>query len=331
MIHTENKTSVFRTRVAGRPQQKGENHMDRLDIVAGKLRWPHDVADPIRYWREKILLMGHLIGGIAGVVLVFLLSFHSHLKEGHPLTAYFGVFGFLWVLLALFSRGRLAYPWRAAGVLALVYLAALVTLTEVGPSSAAGAELVCIPIFTALLFGMRATIFSIVLIAVTLVAVGWLSITDMMPWHIQQMALSRYPRWAAWLVFWASLGAFGVGIVFKGMTAAVQKEKDLHQYFEMKVGKRTEELEVTNRMLHEENRERTIAEKEKAESIRKLQTAIDEIKTLEGLLPICASCKNIRDEKGNWNQIESYLKKHTEADFSHGICPECKDKLYKGL
>jgi hypothetical protein len=59
-----------------------------------------------------------------------------------------------------------------------------------------------------------------------------------------------------------------------------------------------------------------------------LQNAMDEIKTLKGILPICASCKKIRDDKGYWNQIESYLRDHTEAEFSHGICPECAKKLY---
>jgi len=60
----------------------------------------------------------------------------------------------------------------------------------------------------------------------------------------------------------------------------------------------------------------------------KLEKAFRKIKTLSGLLPICASCKKIRDDKGYWNQIESYISKHTEADFSHSICPECAKKLY---
>jgi len=59
---------------------------------------------------------------------------------------------------------------------------------------------------------------------------------------------------------------------------------------------------------------------------RKLMEA--EVKTLSGLLPICASCKKIRDDKGYWNQIESYIHKHSDAEFSHGICPECKEELY---
>ena len=57
----------------------------------------------------------------------------------------------------------------------------------------------------------------------------------------------------------------------------------------------------------------------------------EEIKTLKGFLPICANCKKIRDDKGYWNQIESYIQKHSEAEFSHSICPECAKKLYPDL
>jgi hypothetical protein len=67
------------------------------------------------------------------------------------------------------------------------------------------------------------------------------------------------------------------------------------------------------------------AEKEK--TIEELKSALAEIKTLKGIIPICASCKKIRDDRGYWNQIESYIHEHSEADFSHGICPEC-EKLY---
>ena len=60
---------------------------------------------------------------------------------------------------------------------------------------------------------------------------------------------------------------------------------------------------------------------------RRTHQLIDnEIKTLKGCIPICASCKKIRDDKGYWNQIESYIREHSEADFSHGLCPECAEK-----
>lgn len=52
------------------------------------------------------------------------------------------------------------------------------------------------------------------------------------------------------------------------------------------------------------------------------------MKYLEGILPVCASCKKIRDDKGSWNNIEDYVRERSEAEFSHGICPECAEKLY---
>ena len=59
-----------------------------------------------------------------------------------------------------------------------------------------------------------------------------------------------------------------------------------------------------------------------------LLTSMEEIKTLKGIIPICASCKKIRDDKGSWEQIETYIRDHSDAEFSHGICPECMKKLY---
>jgi flagellar basal body-associated protein FliL len=78
---------------------------------------------------------------------------------------------------------------------------------------------------------------------------------------------------------------------------------------------------------------RTLVERKKAEDEREkliveLQDALAEVGTLSGLLPICASCKKIRDDQGYWNQIEDYISSRSEASFSHGICPDCAKKLY---
>ncbi|MFH1941877.1 MAG: PAS domain S-box protein [bacterium] len=77
--------------------------------------------------------------------------------------------------------------------------------------------------------------------------------------------------------------------------------------------------DITERMQAEEEREKLIQE---------LQEASVKIKTLRGLLPICASCKKIRDDKGYWQQLEAYIQSHSEAEFSHGICPDCVKKPY---
>jgi hypothetical protein len=62
-----------------------------------------------------------------------------------------------------------------------------------------------------------------------------------------------------------------------------------------------------------------------------LRDAMENIKILSGLLPICASCKKIRDDKGYWNQIEAYIRDHSEAEFTHSICPDCVKVLYPDL
>lgn len=73
------------------------------------------------------------------------------------------------------------------------------------------------------------------------------------------------------------------------------------------------------------------SEKEKDSLIADLKEAMRKVKKLSGLLPICASCKNIRDDRGYWNQIEAYIRDNSEAEFSHSICPDCAKKLYPGL
>lgn len=72
-------------------------------------------------------------------------------------------------------------------------------------------------------------------------------------------------------------------------------------------------------------------EKEREILIEQLQTALAEIKTLSGMLPICCSCKKIRDDKGYWNQLETYISDHSDALFSHGYCPECAEKFFEDI
>lgn len=77
--------------------------------------------------------------------------------------------------------------------------------------------------------------------------------------------------------------------------------------------------------------ERLLAEKDRERLIGELKAALLEVKKMSGLLPICSSCKKIRDDKGYWNQIETFIREHSDAEFSHGLCPECARKLYPEL
>ncbi len=84
-------------------------------------------------------------------------------------------------------------------------------------------------------------------------------------------------------------------------------------------GRRGSNRDITERKRLEEEKENAVAD---------LQKALSEVKKLSGFLPICASCKKIRDDKGYWNEVERYIGQHSEAEFSHSICPDCMRKLY---
>jgi hypothetical protein len=88
-------------------------------------------------------------------------------------------------------------------------------------------------------------------------------------------------------------------------------------------------LDITERKHAEEELQRYSAELEKSNN--ELKDALANIKQLTGMLPICASCKQIRDDKGYWKSVESYISEHSKAVFSHGICPECEKKMYGDL
>lgn len=104
---------------------------------------------------------------------------------------------------------------------------------------------------------------------------------------------------------------FGRGVSSRGVTVDTRDEVgDLARVFNTM---------IENRSRFEEEREQLIEE---------LRKSLSEVKTLRGFLPICSSCKKIRDDRGYWQQIESYLTEHSGTEFSHGLCPECMKRLY---
>lgn len=123
-------------------------------------------------------------------------------------------------------------------------------------------------------------------------------------------------------------------IVMRDVSERVEAQAALrraHAELENRVKERTAELQQSNTRLTEEIAGRERVQKERELLINDLKEALAEIKTLSGMLPICASCKKIRDDKGYWKQIEVYISDHSSARFSHGICPECLEKLYPEL
>lgn len=108
---------------------------------------------------------------------------------------------------------------------------------------------------------------------------------------------------------------------FNDMSSRLRQERDL---LESRVAHRTEALKKVNLLLGKE------VDDHKA-TIKELEATLKEIKTLRGILPICSHCKKIRNDEGYWDQIEAYIADHTDADFSHSICPDCIKAYYPGL
>ena len=70
---------------------------------------------------------------------------------------------------------------------------------------------------------------------------------------------------------------------------------------------------------------------ELSQTKQKLETTLNELKTLQGILPICSHCKKIRDDAGHWNQVDDFMKKNANINFTHGMCPDCEKELYPDL
>ena len=107
-----------------------------------------------------------------------------------------------------------------------------------------------------------------------------------------------------------------------------QQSRRKMEELETRVAERTAELAITNESLRAENTARRQTEVERDRLIQDLQKSLANVKSLSGLLPICAGCKKIRDDKGYWSQVESYVQMHSEATFTHGLCPDCIKKYY---
>jgi len=136
---------------------------------------------------------------------------------------------------------------------------------------------------------------------------------------MEYLGMARYSHFI--ILYWNAAVRLGVFLIVVFLLSSVRS-------WGYELARRVEERTALLAMEIEE-RKRTEAEREVV--IAELRDALSNVKHLRGLLPICASCKRIRDEPGYWNDVEEYIRKHTEADFTHGICPDCMNKLYPGM
>jgi CheY-like chemotaxis protein len=111
------------------------------------------------------------------------------------------------------------------------------------------------------------------------------------------------------------------------LATAVRRELDSAQE---RRARKEAEAEVARLATLAETR-RQLEDRERLQLIQDLSEALERVKTLSGLLPICAGCKKIRNDAGSWQAIELYIKEHSNAEFSHGLCPECARRLYPDI
>jgi hypothetical protein len=136
---------------------------------------------------------------------------------------------------------------------------------------------------------------------------------------VEYLGMAHYSHFI--ILYWNAAVRLGFFLIVVFLLSSVRTWGD-------ELARRVEERTA---LLAKEIEERKRAEVECEVVIAELRDVLSNVKHLRGLLPICASCKRIRDDRGYWNEVEEYIRKHSEADFTHGICPDCAKKLYPGI
>lgn len=276
-----------------------------------------------------LLSMGFLTMGILDVFVAVSIS-----GQGFNLLHSFrSIFGSLWFALIWLPgfRGYISkiksVPWIVASLSVLIGCIVF-SFPELFPAMTVQGEFsslaILINMITEILFFAAAVyflleflrssatdsyLFTCVFVLLALSAYGFRLSTiwteDWWFWHIQRLL--------AYMVMFF--------YIFSSFLRVSNELKIMNKTLEKQVVDRTSELsrEVADRKRYGKERDTVIVE---------LRDALAQIKLLTGILPTCASCKKIRDANGNWEQMEMYITKHSDAKFSHGICPECTKKLY---
>lgn len=141
--------------------------------------------------------------------------------------------------------------------------------------------------------------------------------------------------WTGKVMHAATLSAFLESIRNEALSSVLAEDKaqveELNTQLQQEIAKRArsqEKLELQNQELERVNAQLTATKNNLERSNQELEHALASVNQLSGLLPICASCKKIRNDEGYWEQIEAYIRDHSDVEFSHGICPDCAGKLY---
>jgi hypothetical protein len=177
----------------------------------------------------------------------------------------------------------------------------------------------CVIIFASI-FGTRRQLLAVAVFLLMLTVGTYLYartiVADALRLHLQSGSLNA----AVCMLATIFLAYVNEGITRTGLRITQQelvRNQELNHTLEQRVAERTRELSDKY--------------KERKALIARLEKSLAEVKLLSGFLPICSACKKIRDDSGYWNQIETYISTHSQAQFSHSLCPECLHRLYPGM
>lgn len=204
------------------------------------------------------------------------------------------------VIILSFFRKKIDLRLKAIILISINITVGVTGLFTLGPMATGIFPLLISAVIMSLLFSKRAAVSFGVIIILLIVAIafGYISGAIILQ-HGTDELLNSYSNWSVYVtgislfILIATYAIFNYRQAMKTLLTATQKQRD--------------ELKKNN---------------------RELKNALDEVRTLRGIIPICSYCKRIRDDKDAWNQIEFYVSQHTEAEFSHGICPECLKKQH---
>lgn len=260
-----------------------------LNILSAGLPLDYDVEI-----LRKIFLVNLLC--LTGYFFLILLGIVAFLQKNYLLgTADFITFLFL-VYLPLRLRKTQKYSLIITTIVILMGIFFLFLIASGGVNNTAYVWFFTYPLMTIFLCGMRkGTFFSLLLLSLSSIVFFFGSIIDFLAFYNIDLVIRIIPAYITIYLF---------ALIWEKIREITQKR-----------------LEIANISL-----QKSINDKEKL--IYELQTTIAEVKTLRGILPICANCKKIRDDAGYWNRLEQYIKSHAEVEFTHCICPDCAKKLY---
>ena len=220
------------------------------------------------------------------------------------------VLGSLLVLLLFFTRRRLSDAWIITGIIFLFTALSVSAFVQYGLVSAGFYFATACIFVTSVALGLHAGIICTVLYGMAMSVIAYLWITGYLVFPGDANTYILMPRvWAtlgmAFLISTAILVVSAYGF-FTGLTELVDT-----------IDEQKSKIEIRTAELTQANQE--------------LEAAMKDLRTLSGLLPICSSCKKIRDDQGYWQQVEHYLQRHSQATFTHGLCPDCIRKLYPDM